>query len=108
MRYTEERSEPRYAFSAGFVEINDQTMSLDDLSAHGLGFFSSGDFACSVGDIIDGFLVLQAVDDQFEMPISLTVRRIEETRVGCSMTCPVPHHGAMIADFIATQVAGGS
>ena len=102
MRFTEERSEPRYAFSAGFIEINDQPLPLDDLSANGLGFHTNDDFPHGVGDEIDGFLVLQAVDDQYEMPVKLTVRRIIDGRIGCSMTCPIPYHGEMINEFIGT------
>ena len=102
MRFTEERSEPRYAFSAGFIEIDDQPLPLDDLSANGLGFFAKDDDSFEVGQVIDGFLVMQAVDDQYEMPVKLTVRRIVEKRIGCSMTCPIPHHAETINEFIAT------
>lgn len=102
MRFTEERKEPRYAFSAGFIEINDQPLPLDDLSANGLGFHSESEVTFQVGDVIEGFLVLQSVDDQFEMPVKLTVRRIVDKRIGCSMTCPIPHHAETINEFIGT------
>jgi hypothetical protein len=103
--FTEARSEPRYPIKAGFVEIADRAYPLHDLSTRGLGFRMESLQAAAgftVGGEIDGFLVLQMFEEQYEMPVRLTVRRVEEDRVGCSMVCPIPHHAATIEEFLAS------
>ena len=100
MRFTEARSEPRYPFKAGFIEINDRPLPLEDLSANGLGFRSEDVDALSQGQTIDGFLVLQDTEEQYEMPVTLTVRRIEGDRVGCSMACVFPQHVETVTEFV--------
>lgn len=108
--FTEARSEPRYPIKAGFVEIGTRAHPLHDLSTRGLGFRmdspaeAAADFA--VGSDVEGFLVLQMFEEQYEMPVWLTVRRVDGDRVGCSMVCPIPHHAATIEEFLASL--GGS
>lgn len=108
MQYTEARSEPRYPIRAGFVEIDDQPLPLADLSTRGLGFRTDDPSAFTAGQVIDGFLVLQSVEEQSEMPVQLTVRRVEGDRVGCSMTCLIPHHGENITEFLAKLKENGT
>lgn len=101
MRFTEARAEPRYPFSAGFIEIEDRPLALDDLSVSGLGFHAEHPEIFEPGQGIDGFLVLQDAEEQYEMPVHLVVRRIEGTRIGCSMSCKIPHHGETVREFVS-------
>ncbi|MBO6836790.1 MAG: PilZ domain-containing protein [Alphaproteobacteria bacterium] len=101
MRFTEARAEPRYPFSAGFIEIDDRPLALDDLSVNGLGFHAERPDSFTVGLPIDGFLVLQDSEEQYEMPVHLVVRRIEGTRIGCSMSCKIPHHVSTVREFVS-------
>lgn len=100
MKYTEARSEPRYPFRAGFIEIDDRPLALDDLSVSGLGFHTDEPENFSIEQSIDGFLVLQHVEEQYEMPVHLVVRRVENGRIGCSMSCRIPYHGETIRAFV--------
>ncbi|MDF1750048.1 MAG: PilZ domain-containing protein [Alphaproteobacteria bacterium] len=101
MRYTEARSEARYPFRAGFIEIEDRPLPLDDLSANGLGFKSENPDAFAVGQEINGFLVLQQVEEQYEIPVKLTVRRVVDQHIGCSMVFLFPNHVDTITGFIS-------
>lgn len=107
MQYTEQRFEPRYPIKAGFLEIDDRPHELDDLSTSGLGFLSDDPSAFERGQEIRGFLVLQDVEEQYEMPVTLTVRRIGDARVGCSMSCVIPYHGEVITSFIGKLDGNG-
>ena len=100
MQFTEARSEPRYPFRAGFIEIDDRPHELDDLSVGGLGFHTEEPENFSIDQAIDGFLVLQHVEEQYEMPVHLVVRRIANGRIGCSMSCKIPYHADTIRAFV--------
>jgi hypothetical protein len=108
MQYTEQRSEPRYPIKAGFIEIDDRPHELDDLSTTGLGFLSDHTEDFTRGQEIRGFLVLQDVEEQYEMPVTLIVRRVTEARVGCSMSCVIPYQGEVITSFIGKLDGNGS
>ncbi len=108
MRHTEARSEPRYPFRAGFIEIDDRPLPLDDLSANGLGFNAEEPGKFETDQEINGFLVLQQVEEQYEMPVKLTVRRIEGARIGCSMTCVFPDHVETIQGFVSKLGQSGA
>lgn len=107
MQYTEQRFEPRYPIKAGFLEINDRPHELDDLSTAGLGFLADDPSVFQKDQEIRAFLVLQDVEEQYEMPVTLIVRRVGEARVGCSMTCVIPYHGEVITSFIGKLNSGG-
>ena len=99
--FTANRSEPRYALQAGFIEINDRPLPLADLSTRGLGFKAEDPSWFKIDGEFHGFLVMQLVEEQYEMPVQLTVRRIHGDHIGCSMTCKIPHHGETITEFLA-------
>ena len=101
MRHTEARSEARYPGRAGFIEIEDRPLPLDDLSANGLGFQAEDPSVFETGQEINGFLVLQQVEEQYEIPVKLTVRRVVDGRIGCSMVFLFPNHIDTIKGFIS-------
>ncbi|MEQ8440843.1 MAG: PilZ domain-containing protein [Alphaproteobacteria bacterium] len=105
-QFTTQRAEPRYPLRAGFIEIENRPLPLADLSTRGLGFRAEDPDWFRVGGEFDGFLVLQLVEEQYEMPVQLTVRRIEDGHIGCSMTCVIPHHGETITEFLAKMKNG--
>lgn len=106
MQFTEARSEVRYPFQAGFIEIDGDTLPLDDLSASGLGFHAEHPENFAIGQDIKGFLVLQQIEEQYEMPVNLNVRRIEGSRIGCSMACVIPYHTENVTRFLAKLADG--
>lgn len=100
MKLYEKRSEPRFPIKAGFVEIDDVPYELDDLSENGLGVISNNPHRFSVDSVLEAFLVLQEADEMYEMPVSLTVRRVAGTHIGCRMNYRFPNHRDTVRQFI--------
>ncbi|MCR9221131.1 MAG: hypothetical protein NXI21_12985 [Alphaproteobacteria bacterium] len=100
MKFIERREKPRYPVSVGFLELDEHRLKVDNVSEEGVGFFTDSRLPLSEGDSLQGFLVLQHQDDQFEIPIGLEVRRRAEDYVGALVQFRDPQHRETVKDFI--------
>lgn len=100
MKHIERRRQPRYPVSVGFLEIADRTLKVDNVSEDGVGFYTDAALPLVEGEKHQAFLVLQNLEDQFEIPVGFEVRRRIADYVGAAITYQAPYHRAMVLDFI--------
>jgi hypothetical protein len=103
--HTERRQKPRYPVSVGFIEIGDRTLKVENVSEEGVGFYTDETMPFPEGEVHQGFLVLQHLNDQFEIPISFMIRRRVDTYVGALITYQDEQHRARVLDFIKVSSA---
>lgn len=100
MKFIERRLEPRFPVTAGFLEIGQQTLRVDSISEAGVGFFTTFELDLKGTSKVDGFLVLQHQDDQYEIPIELEIRRISGDYVGAVILYKEDTHREIVSNFI--------
>jgi len=105
MKFIERRRLPRYPVSVGFLEIDDRTLKVDNVSEEGVGFYTDSLTPLPEGERHEGFLILQHQEDQFEIPVQFEVRRREGDYVGALVMYRDAQHRERVKDFIRVSGA---
>lgn len=102
-KYVERRRQPRYPVAAGFLEFAGRILEVENVSENGLCFRTAADLPLDVGETHDAFLVLQAGENQFEIPVVFEVRRRDGEYIGAQTTYRAEYHHDTVREFIRTS-----